>query len=430
MPVIAHALFYAAYAMVSFALGLALSRVGDADAASATLGGLTMFAAFAITHAGLSAAAASGAVKSAEKRLRKEFNAEIERVNAVQRRITEETGVLGDQLARMDRAMAERPRIEAPPAAFNGEGALIDQLAAKLGAVMDQRLEEVRRVAGPDTSPYIRVTRSPIDVVRDALNENRVELYLQPIVALPQRRTAFYEGFTRLKDETGRIILPSEFMPAAEQAGLTSAIDNMLLFRCVQIVRKLAKQDRRIGIFCNISPRSLADEIFFPQFLDFMRENADLAGALIFEIGQDDYDARRAMEARAIAKLNDLGFRFSIDKVKKLDVDLFDLERTGVRFLKASGSLLIEQFVRQGARPKSNILKEISHRDVAAIFRRHGIDLIAERIEHEATVVEILELETPYAQGHLFGAPRAIKDSLMSETAPPPGFMQVQRKAG
>jgi cyclic-di-GMP phosphodiesterase TipF (flagellum assembly factor) len=432
MPLIAHALFYAAYAMVSFALGLALVRVGDADAASATLGALCMFTAFAITHAGLNAASAAGAAKGIEKRLKKEFTAEIERVTAVQRRISDETSALGDQVARLDHAMSERPRQEAPSAiggGVGGEAALIDQLAAKLGQVMDQRLEQVRRVTGPEPAPYARITRSPIDIVRDALSENRVELYLQPIVSLPQRRTAFYEGFTRLKDETGRIILPNEFMPAAEQAGLTSAIDNMLLFRCVQIVRKLAKQDRRIGIFCNISPRSLADEIFFPQFLEFMRENSDLAGALIFEVGQEEFDARRAMEARAIAKLTDLGFRFSIDKVKKLDVDLIDLERSGVRFVKASGTLLVEQFMRQGARPKSNLLREISHRDVAAIFRRHGIDLIAERVEHEATVVDVLELDTPYAQGHLFGAPRAIKDSLMSETAPPPGFMQ-HRAAG
>jgi cyclic-di-GMP phosphodiesterase TipF (flagellum assembly factor) len=219
-------------------------------------------------------------------------------------------------------------------------------------------------------------------------------------------------------------------MAPADQAGLTSTIDNMLLFRCVQIVRKLAKQDRRIGIFCNLSPRSLSDEHFFPQFLDYMRENADLAGALVFEIGQDAYEARGALEARAMAKLADLGFRFSIDKVSRLDVDLIDLERSGVRFLKATGALLIAQFIKEGARPRSNILREIAHRDVAAVFRRHGVDLIAERIEDEATVVEVLELDAPYAQGHLFGPPRAIKDSLMEETAPPPGYFTGRREMG
>jgi cyclic-di-GMP phosphodiesterase TipF (flagellum assembly factor) len=425
MPALAHALFYAAYAMVSFALGLALSRVGGADAAGATLGGLALFAAFSITHAGLSIAAASGAVRASEKRLDRKFTGEIEALRNAQRNIREEVGAIGDQVARLDHAMSERPRLEAPA---HLEVNLIEQLAAKLGQVMDARLEEVRKVAGP--AGPARRERGPIDIVREALDENRVELHLQPIVALPQRRTAFYEGFTRLKDADGRIILPSEFMAPADQAGLTSTIDNMLLFRCVQIVRKLAKQDRRIGIFCNLSPRSLSDEHFFPQFLDYMRENADLAGALVFEIGQDAYEARGALEARAMAKLADLGFRFSIDKVSRLDVDLIDLERSGVRFLKATGALLIAQFIKEGARPRSNILREIAHRDVAAVFRRHGVDLIAERIEDEATVVEVLELDAPYAQGHLFGPPRAIKDSLMEETAPPPGYFTGRREMG
>ncbi|MGE3301879.1 MAG: EAL domain-containing protein [Hyphomonadaceae bacterium] len=423
MPAIAHALFYSAYAMLSFALGLALSRIGGADALGATLGALSLFAALAITHAGLSAAAAAGAVRDAEKRLQMKFAAEIDKLRSSQRTMREDIEAMGDHLARVEHVMIERPAIAGPA---QSEATMIDQLAAKLGAVMDARIDEVRRVAGPAAPPP---PRGPIEIVREALNENRVELHLQPIVALPQRRTVFYEGFTRLKDAGGRIILPGEFMPAAEAAGLTSTIDNMLLFRCVQIVRKLAKQDRRIGIFCNIAPRSLSDENFFPQFLEFMRENGDLAGALIFEIGQEAYDARGAIEARAMAKLADLGFRFSIDKITHLDVDLIDLERSGVRFVKPSGGLLIEQFVRDGARPRSNVLREISHRDVAAVFRRHGVDLIAERIEDEATVVEVLELEAPYAQGHLFGAPRAIKDSLMEETAPPPGYFMGRSAA-
>jgi cyclic-di-GMP phosphodiesterase TipF (flagellum assembly factor) len=424
MPALAHILFYSAYAMVSVALGLALQRVGGVDAGGATLGGVCLFAAFAITHGGLTAANAVGSVRASEKRLEKKFFSEIERLRVGHHNLSEEVSVLSDQVARIDHTVAERPRLDTRA----NESSLIEQLAAKFGQVMDQRIEEVRRVTGPTgETAAAPPKRGPIEIVRDALNENRVELHLQPIVSLPQRRTVFYEGFTRLKDQSGRIIPPSEFLPAAEQAGLTSAIDNMLLFRCVQIVRKLAKQDRRIGIFCNISPSSLSDENFFPQFLEFMQENSDLAGALIFEIGQADFEARGPLEARAMAKLADLGFRFSIDKVEKLDVDLLDLERAGVRFLKAAGSILIDQFIGAGARPKSNILREVSSRDVAAVFRRHGVELIGERIEDEATVVEILELETPYAQGHLFGAPRPIKDSLMEETAPPPGFFAKQQ---
>src|SRR5207237_10204101 len=145
--------------------------------------------------------------------------------------------------------------------------------------------------------------------------ENPFDLYLQPVVSLPQRKTVFYESFTRLRDETGRVMMPAEYLTVAEPGGLVTAIDNLLLFRCVQIVRRLAKQDRRVGIFCNISMASLGDDSFFPQFLELLAANRDLAGALVFEVGQAAFDSRGAVESRNMGKLADLGFRFSIDKV-------------------------------------------------------------------------------------------------------------------
>jgi cyclic-di-GMP phosphodiesterase, flagellum assembly factor TipF len=420
MPLIAHALFYFAYATVAFAVGLALGRIGGADAAAATLGGLSLFCAMAIVHGSLSVAAASGAIRQTEKKLRAELAGAIESVRASQRETASDIDALAGQMARLEHvASAPAPRIEPPPMR---ETHMIESLVDKLSAALDARLDDVRRIAGQTAPEAPEQTGTLIQIVRAALQENRIELHLQPIVALPQRRTAFYEGFTRLKDSSGKIILPKDFIPAAETVGMMGLIDNMLLFRCVQIVRRMAKQDRRIGIFCNIAATELADETFFPQFLDFLHENRDLAGSLVFEIAQDAFDKRTAAQARGMARLADLGFRFSIDKVTRLDIDLIDLERSGVRFLKAPARLLIDQLIKEGARPKSNILRELAARDVAAVFRRHGVDLIAERIEDEAAVVEVLELDAPYGQGHLFGAPRAIKDSLMEETAPPPGY--------
>ena len=81
--------------------------------------------------------------------------------------------------------------------------------------------------------------------------------------------------------------MPAQYMQVAGQAGLMSVVDNLLLFRCVQIVRRLTQKSRDIGIFCNISGDTLADKEFFPQFLDYMRANKDLAGQIIFEFSQD-----------------------------------------------------------------------------------------------------------------------------------------------
>jgi cyclic-di-GMP phosphodiesterase TipF (flagellum assembly factor) len=71
-------------------------------------------------------------------------------------------------------------------------------------------------------------------------------------------------------------------------------------------------------------------------------------------------------------------------------------------------------------------VREIAAADVAAVFSRYGVDLIAERIESEDVVLETLDLDVPYGQGHLFGAPRAIKESLLDETAPPRDFLLKQ----
>ena len=82
--------------------------------------------------------------------------------------------------------------------------------------------------------------------VREALQAGRVDLHLQPIVSLPQRRVSFYEGFTRLRRVDGSLILPADFLDAARRANLMGAMDNFLMFRCVQIVRRLAERDRRV----------------------------------------------------------------------------------------------------------------------------------------------------------------------------------------
>jgi cyclic-di-GMP phosphodiesterase TipF (flagellum assembly factor) len=423
MPIITHALLYVGYALVSLTVGLGLAQVGGEDLGSAFLGGIALFSACAVTHAGISASFAAGKIGGAEKRIRNE----VERVRTSNRELSADVEAIQTRLDQLEGQLAfgmpaPQQQIEAPQSI---ELKLIDQIVDKLGAAMDARMQHIQPT--PNVAPMqAKAERGPIDLIREALIENRVELHLQPIVQLPQRKTVFYEGFTRLKDATGRLIMPQEFIPAAEEAGLMATIDNVLLFRCVQIVRKLMKQDRRVGIFCNLTPTALADEAFFPQFLDFMRENRDLAGSVIFEIPQATFESRGAIEARAMAKLVDLGFRFSIDKITSAEIDLPDLERSGVRYAKIPARLLIDQFVDAGVRPKSAITREIAATDIAAVFQRYGVDIIAERIEAEDSVLEVLDLDVPFGQGHLFGAPRAIKESLLEETMQPREFLRRQ----
>ncbi|MEO0983476.1 MAG: EAL domain-containing protein [Pseudomonadota bacterium] len=274
---------------------------------------------------------------------------------------------------------------------------------------------------GPASSP---AEDAALAEVRDALKNGRVDLHLQPVVSLPQRRVAFYEGLSRLRRANGELIPPTEFLDTARRAGLSGAVDTMAVYRCLQIVRRLAERDRRVGVFCNISAASLADG-GFAQFRDMMATNRDLSGALIFELGADQFENRSRAMRDAMDDLSALGFRFSLDQARDIAFDLPRLQDAGVRFVKVEGASLLTQLRDpSGPRPASSLQNRITGEDVASAFSRYGVTLVADRVEDEATVVELLDYDVPYAQGAVFGAPRPIKASLMRETAPPAQLMQ------
>jgi cyclic-di-GMP phosphodiesterase TipF (flagellum assembly factor) len=239
-----------------------------------------------------------------------------------------------------------------------------------------------------------------LETVRASLEDNRVELYLQPIVSLPQRKVRFYEALSRLRAADGSLIVPAQYIRLAAPAGLMPAVDNLLLFRCAQIVRRVSQKQSDFGIFCNISGDSLADADFFPRFLEYMNRNRDLAGQIVFEFRQDSV-LRTGTETEAnLGYLASLGFALSLDQVESLEFDAAKLKKLGFRYIKVRASTL--------AHTKNNPVA--AAKDLRKLLDRHGISLIAERVEDERTAMQLLEFGVDFAQGYLFGAPRAVRD--------------------
>ena len=244
-----------------------------------------------------------------------------------------------------------------------------------------------------------------LDLVREGLRENAVELALQPIVSLPQRKRRFFECFSRVRTHDGRIIVPEQYLEVAERHGLMTAIDNLLLFRCVQTLRRIRKSNANVGFFLNISPHTLADRGFFRDFIQLMSQNIELAPALVFEFPQRAL--READESlwRDLDRLAQMGFRFSMDQVTDLDIDAAVLSGRHFRFLKLEAGR-VTQAARTGLLGNDpKLLKRT--------LDSYAIDLIVERIESEPVLLEVLDLHVDFGQGFLFGEPRIAK----SETA-------------
>jgi len=254
----------------------------------------------------------------------------------------------------------------------------------------------------PGAERFRGLSRDSIaDVISKAVDANRIDLYLQPIVTLPQRKVRYYEAVSRLRTEDGDIIPAGDFIDIAESVGLMPKIDNLAIFRCVQVTRRLLLKSRDVGLFCNISAASLTDALMFGQFLDFMDANRALASSLMFEFTQEAYRNFGPIEHESLAALAERGFRFSMDHVTDLHMEPNELANRSFRFLKVPARLLLN---KTGFNQS-----DIDPEDLSDLMARSGIDLIAERIETETTVVDLLDYDVRFGQGFLFSPPRPVR---------------------
>ncbi|MDY0872235.1 EAL domain-containing protein [Dongia rigui] len=237
-----------------------------------------------------------------------------------------------------------------------------------------------------------------LDALREGLRENGVELALQPIVTLPQRKRRFFECFSRVRISDGRVLTPEQYIDIAERHGLVTAIDNMQLFRCIQILRRIRKGNAGIGFFINISIHTLADRDFFREFINMMAQNAELAPAIVFEFSQRTMETADDALLRDLERLAQLGYRFSLDQVTHFDLNPSQLSSHHFRFMKVEAERLI-------AAARAGALGD-DPQEFKRMLDSFAIDLIADHIESEPMLLELLDMHLDFGQGYLFGEPR------------------------
>ena len=407
MNLLRHIAFAACYTAVALALALTLPLgAAGVDRPTALLFGLLVFVFGALLH---------------------EFYARNEQAERLERR-------LWRMKERQDELLAAVERLAGllgtgAPAPANPEVQAVVSEARVLEALAGQLPPARGRQPDPDPAPPPEPAAAPrpqaepprpaprvltatypaasaddaavIDKIREALRSDRVDVLLQPIVSLPQRKHRYYEVFTRIRNEDGGTLLPDQYLDVAERHSLIAAIDNMLLFRCIQLIRETEKRHQNVGFFCNISAATLNDAAFMREFVTFMGQNPTLANRLVFELAQADLMQGGVFATGFLDGLRRLGFRFSMDQVDRLDVDWDQLARHEIRYVKLDAARLLDPDGRFAAGEKVTELKRQ--------LDRNAIDLIVEKIETDQQLLDLLDLYIDFGQGYLFGEPRLAK---------------------
>lgn len=384
-----HMVYALAYTTAAVAAGMAVPLLWPETALPvAVLAGVVVFLAGALLHEVV-------ARRAAGRRARRRLTHLAAAATALHDEVL-------DLRARLDRLESAPAGIPAAPGydTVVQEVKLLQTLVARLYAA---RTGEASAVPPATAVPAVAAPSRPLDdagvleAVRDALRADRIDVYLQPVVSLPQRKHRGYEVFTRVRAADGAQIMPDRYLDIAEREGLIATIDNLLLIRCVQLIRETERRQHQITFFNNISSATLGDAEFMQDFLYLMQSNPSLVPKLIFELGQEDLRSGPATTLAVLGQVARLGFRFSLDQIVDPDaVDVETLAAAEFRFLKLDAGLLLAPATFDAA---WSLLQRC---------RRHGIDVILEKIETEQQLAALTELGEgiDFGQGYLFGEPR------------------------
>jgi len=241
--------------------------------------------------------------------------------------------------------------------------------------------------------------------IGDALREDRFELNFQPISPIDTSgdQGDHYELLIRMRDESGLIVSPGEFLPAAERYNLADKLDRWVIARALEWLRSDARMLERLHLCSiNLSGQSMGNE----EILRYIFEELDRGGVpaekLCFEVTETAAISDLVGATRFITQLKDRGCHFALDDFGAGFSSFAYLKNLPVDFLKIDGS-----FVRDIV---SDSIDYAMVRSINEIGHVMGKKTIAEFVEDLSILKKLQGVGVDYVQGYGIGRPAPITE--------------------
>ena len=287
-------------------------------------------------------------------------------------------------------------------ALFPEHGTVAQELLANADLALFRAKESGRgnlHLYAPDEGLMERVLNRVywVDKIEQALADDQFELYFQPILALSNNHVSHYEALVRMRNPTGDLYMPAEFIGVAETTGLIRSIDRLVLQKAIGALAELQRNTPSIKLSVNLSGRSFGN----PRWLELLQ--TELASShinpagLIFEITEtaavEDMAAARALMEKVIA----LGCAFSLDDFGVGFASFDYLKQLPVEYIKIDGS-----FIRNLA---TNTDDQLFVKALVQAAHGFGKKTVAEFVENAGIVQLLRDYGVDYAQGYHIGRP-------------------------
>lgn len=243
----------------------------------------------------------------------------------------------------------------------------------------------------------------PPELLKQALEENRLVFHIEPVVTLPQRRPFGYDLVPRLLMMDGELADAPDFMPRSGGDGLIRQIEELALDEAVVIARRAKTSGQPIRLFVPLTQATLQDKRLVEQFVALLDANRAIGDALCFAIPQQSFKLLGAQEKMVLQQLSRIGISYALTHVANLRFDFAEIEGLGFKSVRFDAT----RFLRQ-----PSIYTDFHTADVAPYVRRFHIDLCATDVVDEQQLLALFEDGITLAQGPHIAGPGPVRPDL------------------
>jgi diguanylate cyclase (GGDEF)-like protein/PAS domain S-box-containing protein len=274
---------------------------------------------------------------------------------------------------------------------------------AAMSAAFAQAREAAAQKAPPAAVPGIEPGKPALDPalvetwrrrVQTALETNELQLTYQPIINLHGEAAEMYEVLLRLQEPNGNLIEAAQFMPAAEAAGLTLAIDRWVAGQALRVLAELERQGRMTNLFVNLAPSAFRDADLTALLARGIKELKIKPESVVLEASEHALIANYADAKAFVQAVRKLGCRFTVDNFGTSLAALNRLKDLPAQFLKISGDIVRNL--------SGDRVSQASLRAAIELARALDKKTIAKHVEKAEDMSILFNLGVDYVQGHYF----------------------------
>jgi diguanylate cyclase (GGDEF)-like protein len=234
------------------------------------------------------------------------------------------------------------------------------------------------------------------DFLRNAIREDRIEAFLQPIINVQTNEVMAFEVLVRIRD--GEVIIPAgEFIEVAEELGMAKELDREVFRKGLMHYAAIAGKHPQVKMFFNLFPRSFNDLDWVRGIPGMVRHAGVPCESIVLEITEREALPNLTQVRTVIEELRASKMAVALDDFGSGFSSFLYLKYLAIDYVKIEGSFVRNMIADERDRI---IVKQIN-----SMAHQFGLKTVAEFVEDEPTAKMLAEIGVDFAQGYYYGRP-------------------------